>query len=196
MKCKNISNFHPHSPQINWTSSKSKTSTPEEQPALQEELVAFSSNDPNDYQKRLADLPSEWTIVQISELHPGQRLVLPELKAHPLRLSRFGCGKHSAEKSVRQVPKPTPLPAARNEDLLKELKSVIEDLTKLFSTPLLGGYKLQKLMCESRFEVSRSLNKRKIINADFVILRLFLTLSGIGWDHGGVCSWATLMMLK
>jgi hypothetical protein len=142
------------SPQINWTSSKTKASTPEEHAALQENLVAFSHNDPGDYEKRLADFPSEWTIVQISEIHPGQRLVLPELKAHPLRVSRFGCGEHSAEQSVRQVPKPTPLPAARNADLLKELKSVIEALTNQFSTPHLGGHKFQMRTCESRFEVS------------------------------------------
>jgi len=117
--------------------------------------VAFSHNNPDDYEKRLADFPSEWTIVQISEIHPGQRLVLPELKAHPLRVSRFGCGEHSAEKSVRQVPKPTPLPAARNADLLKELKSVIEALTNQFSTPHLGGHKFQMRTCESRFEVSK-----------------------------------------
>lgn len=115
--------------------------------------MTFVNNDPEDYEKRLADLPSEWTIVQISEIHPGQRLVVPELKAHPLRLSRFGCGEHAAVKSVRQVPKSTPLPAARNADVLRELKSVIEDFTKLFTTPLLGGFKLQKLKCESRFDV-------------------------------------------
>lgn len=145
---------HILSPQINWSSSKNKISTPEEQSALQENLVDFSCNNPMDYQRRLADFPSEWTIVQISEIHPGQRLFTQELKAHPLRVVRFGCGAYSTEKYVRQVPKPHPLPAARNVDLLKELKSVIEDHTKLFTTPLLGGYRVQMRGCESRFEVS------------------------------------------
>jgi hypothetical protein len=140
------------SPQIKWSLSDDKTP---EQPALQEDLVAFVNNDPEDYEKRLADFPSEWTVVQISEIHPGQRLIVPELKAHPLRLSRFGCGEHSAEKSVRQVPKPTPLPAARNADVLKELKSVIENFSDLFTTPLMGGHKMQMLTVESRFEVRR-----------------------------------------
>jgi len=119
---------------------------------LSEDLVNFEY-DPLNFRQRLSDLPADWSIIQISEIYPGQRLSPPKVETRPLRITRLGCGPDSDQISVQEVAKPHPLPAARNADLLDELKAVIQGHADLISGPKLTNFKHSKLMFEERYMV-------------------------------------------
>ncbi|XP_059485725.1 separin [Neocloeon triangulifer] len=116
-----------------------------------EELINFSM-DPMDFKQRLQNLPSDCVIVEISEVFPGQRQCPPEVKARPLCVIRCSCGENTDYIS-QCIANPHPLPAARNSDILVELKSIIKEHAALTTSLIRCNYKDDKLLMEERFQI-------------------------------------------
>ncbi|KAF4527889.1 hypothetical protein B566_EDAN012301 [Ephemera danica] len=91
---------------------------------------SLEPDSPLGYKKRLADLPSEWTIVQISQLDSGPSLLSPlsypknYSKVKPLVMCRFGCGDYAGEQQVRTIPRHMPLPYSYRSDIVSEFANM------------------------------------------------------------------------